>query len=175
MVGLLLHRAERPGLAVPCRRPLRSWPGQQPGEPAGKRLWSRSQVGVQRSSIFPTGCGCSRSLSAFPAALSHAELRVMWMEGEELVGHAGGAASFVLQQLMSGLKVQISSFSPLCLHVSKQLNYTWIIFPTFCSQLCDLVACFYRKDESFMSLGESGRSFWKKSQVLNRVCQSFGE
>lgn len=33
------------------------------------------------------------------------------MEGEELVGHAGGTASLVLQQLVSGLKVQISSFS----------------------------------------------------------------
>lgn len=66
-------------------------------------------------------------------------------------------------------------FFPLCPRVSKQLSCTWIIFPTFCSRLCDLVACFYRKEESFMSLGESGRSFWKRSQVLNRVCQRFGE
>lgn len=66
-------------------------------------------------------------------------------------------------------------FSPLCLRVSEQLNYTWVIFPTFCSRLCELVACFYRKDESFMYLGKSGRSFWKKSQVLNRVCQRSGE
>lgn len=50
-------------------------------------------MGVQRSSVFPTGCGWSWSLGAFPAVLSHAELRVMWMEGEELEGHAGGSAT----------------------------------------------------------------------------------
>lgn len=73
---------ELPSLAVPSWRPPRSWPSQQPGEPAGKCLCSRSQVGVQSSSIFPTGCV---SPSAFPAVLCRAELRVMWMEGGELV------------------------------------------------------------------------------------------
>lgn len=69
-------------------------------------------MGVQSSSIFPTGCGCSWSLGAFPALLPRAELKVMWMEGEELLGHAGGTASLVLELLLSAFKVQVYFFPP---------------------------------------------------------------
>lgn len=48
----------------------------------------------------------------FPALLSRAELRVTWLEGEELMGHAGGTASLVLEQLLSAFKVQVYFFPP---------------------------------------------------------------
>lgn len=46
-------------------------------------------------------------------------------------------------------------FFPLCLQLSKQLSYPWILFTTFCSQLCRTPGLF---SKSFTSVGVSGRS-----------------
>lgn len=129
-------------LASPCSAwgPCASGPGRRPRDQLGRVFGAGPRWGFSVAASFPR-TGAVAGASALFAWLWPVQSsgghgwRVKSWRGR-LLGRVGGIAHLVLEQLTSGLKARVfEDIFFLRLHVSKQLNYTWIIFPTFCSQL----------------------------------------